>query len=193
MVVQVILRRVRCSATGSPRCSGSGGCSLPDAFSLVYLFLAMCTMGVVAAAFIAGQLVGVRFAPLAAAAMAAYAMAAAITGVGHICRPAGNLDRPRWHRPVRSLVCGRASDHSLGGGGSAGACRPDAGDSRVSDRACRALGPARGARGTTQGCDAMAGRAWRIRAWATPPMLLAVTGYVNPRELASCRRAASGS
>ncbi len=52
----------------------------PDLFSLVYLFLALCTMGVVAAAFIAGQLAGVRFAPLAAAAMAAYSMAVAITG-----------------------------------------------------------------------------------------------------------------
>ena len=50
-----------------------------DPFSIAYLFLAAATLGVVAAAFIAGQLAGARFAPLAAAALVAYAMGSAIT------------------------------------------------------------------------------------------------------------------
>jgi hypothetical protein len=50
-----------------------------EVFSLVYLFLAFCTVGVIASASIAGQLVGARFAPLAACAMAAYSMSVGIT------------------------------------------------------------------------------------------------------------------
>lgn len=50
-----------------------------EVFSLVYLFLAFCTVGVIASASIAGQLVGARFAPLAAVAMAAYSMSVGIT------------------------------------------------------------------------------------------------------------------
>jgi hypothetical protein len=51
----------------------------PDAFSIVYLYLALCSVGAVAAACVAGQLVGARFAPLAAAALAAFAMGVGIT------------------------------------------------------------------------------------------------------------------
>ena len=47
----------------------------PDAFWIVYIFLALCTVGVVSGGLIAGQLAGARFAPLAAVALAAYAMA----------------------------------------------------------------------------------------------------------------------
>ena len=50
-----------------------------DPFSIAYLFLAAATLGVVAAASIAGQLAGARFAPLAAAALVAYAIGSAIT------------------------------------------------------------------------------------------------------------------
>jgi len=64
----------------------------PDAFSVVYLFLALSSVGVVAAAFIACQLVDGRFAPLGAAAMAAYAMAVAITGsVTYVDLPATSI------------------------------------------------------------------------------------------------------
>lgn len=50
-----------------------------DAFSIAVLFLGFASVGVVASACIAGQLVGVRLAPLAATAMVAYAMGSAIT------------------------------------------------------------------------------------------------------------------
>jgi hypothetical protein len=50
-----------------------------DPFSIAYLFLAAASLGVIAAASIAGQLAGARFAPLAAAALVAYAMGSAIT------------------------------------------------------------------------------------------------------------------
>lgn len=50
-----------------------------DAFLVVMVFLAFASAGCVAAAFITGQLVGERFAPLAAAALAAYAMGTAAT------------------------------------------------------------------------------------------------------------------
>jgi hypothetical protein len=50
-----------------------------DPFSIAYLFLAAASIGTVAAASIAGQLAGARFAPLAAAALVAYAMGSAIT------------------------------------------------------------------------------------------------------------------
>jgi hypothetical protein len=49
-----------------------------DAFTVVYLYLAMASVAVVAAAFIAGQLVGPRLAPVASVALAAYAL-----GVGY--------------------------------------------------------------------------------------------------------------
>jgi len=51
----------------------------PDAFSIVYLYLFLCSIGAVAAALITGQLVGVRFAPLAAVAIGAYALGVGIT------------------------------------------------------------------------------------------------------------------
>lgn len=50
-----------------------------DAFTIVPLFLGFISIGCVAAAFIAGQIAGVRFAPLAAAALAAYALGSATT------------------------------------------------------------------------------------------------------------------
>lgn len=76
----------------------------PNPFSLVYLFLALCTVGVVATAFIAGQLAGVRFAPLAAAAMAAYSMAVAITGsVTYVDLPATSVALVGVALFVRSL------------------------------------------------------------------------------------------
>lgn len=64
----------------------------PDLFSIVYLFLGMATVGIVAAAVISGQLVDARFAPLGAAAMTAYAMAVAITGsVTYVDLPAMSI------------------------------------------------------------------------------------------------------
>lgn len=51
----------------------------PDPFAIVYLYLALCSVGLVSAALIAGQLVGARFAPLAATAFAAYAMGVGFT------------------------------------------------------------------------------------------------------------------
>jgi hypothetical protein len=45
-----------------------------DPFAIIYAFLAFASAGIVAAAFIAGQLVGPRLAPLAAFALAAYAL-----------------------------------------------------------------------------------------------------------------------
>jgi hypothetical protein len=51
----------------------------PDAFLVVIVYLVFASAGCVAAAFITGQLVGVRFAPLAATALAVYAMGSAIT------------------------------------------------------------------------------------------------------------------
>ena len=45
-----------------------------DPFSAVYLFLVFASAGIVAAAWIAGQLVGPRLAPIAALALAAYAL-----------------------------------------------------------------------------------------------------------------------
>jgi hypothetical protein len=51
----------------------------PDPFSIAYLFLAFVSAGVVAAGCIAGQLAGSRFAPLASAALAAYAVGSAHT------------------------------------------------------------------------------------------------------------------
>lgn len=78
-----------------------------NAFWLVYLFLAMSTMGIVAAAFITGQLVDARFAPLAAAAMAAYAMAAAVTGaVTYVDLPAASIALVGFALFVRSLRTG---------------------------------------------------------------------------------------
>lgn len=63
-----------------------------DVFSLVYVFLALCTIGVVSAAAITGQLLGTRFAPLAAVAMAAYAMSVGITtAVTYIDLPAMSI------------------------------------------------------------------------------------------------------
>lgn len=50
-----------------------------DPFWIVYLYLFLCSLGVASAAFIAGQLVGPRFAPLAAVAFAAYVMAVGFT------------------------------------------------------------------------------------------------------------------
>ena len=50
-----------------------------DPFSVVYLYLCFATLGVCSVALIAGQLVGSRFAPLAAVAMAAYAMGVGLT------------------------------------------------------------------------------------------------------------------
>lgn len=50
-----------------------------DAFAIEPLFLAFISVGCVAAAFITGQLAGVRFAPLAATALAAYALGSATT------------------------------------------------------------------------------------------------------------------
>ena len=44
-----------------------------DPFSIVYLYLVLCSIGVISAGLIAGQLVGARFAPLAAVTLAAYA------------------------------------------------------------------------------------------------------------------------
>jgi hypothetical protein len=75
---------------GQPAPSGVMGFRLPtlfwvwrllpsDPFAVIYLYLAMCSIGVVSAAFIAGQLVGVRFAPLAAVALTAYAMGVGFT------------------------------------------------------------------------------------------------------------------
>lgn len=51
----------------------------PDAFSIVYLYLAICSVGAFSAAAIAGQLAGSRFAPLAAVAMASYVMGVGLT------------------------------------------------------------------------------------------------------------------
>jgi len=50
-----------------------------DAFAIVYLYLAFASVGTVAASFVAGQLVGVRLAPLAATTFAAYALAVGLT------------------------------------------------------------------------------------------------------------------
>jgi len=50
-------------------------------FSIVYLYLAMCSMGLVSAALISGQIAGARYAPLAAAAMAAYVMSIGYTSL----------------------------------------------------------------------------------------------------------------
>jgi hypothetical protein len=50
-----------------------------DAFLIVPLFLFFASVGAVAVAFITGQLVGVRFAPLASAALLVYAMGSAIS------------------------------------------------------------------------------------------------------------------
>ena len=50
-----------------------------DAFAIVYMFLGLASLGVVAGAYIAGQLVGARLAPLAAMALAAYAMGVGVT------------------------------------------------------------------------------------------------------------------
>jgi hypothetical protein len=52
-----------------------------EAFSLVYLFLGLGTLGVASAAWITGQLAGTRFAPLAAATTAAYVMSVGMTAV----------------------------------------------------------------------------------------------------------------
>ena len=53
---------------------------LPDnAFLIVTVFLGFASIGAVAAAFITGQLVGIRFAPLAALAVAGYAAGSAVT------------------------------------------------------------------------------------------------------------------
>ena len=51
----------------------------PDPFATIYLFLAFATVGVVASAFIAAQLVGPRLAPLSAVTFAAYALAVGIS------------------------------------------------------------------------------------------------------------------
>jgi hypothetical protein len=50
-----------------------------DAFLIVLVFLAFASIGSVAAASITAQLVGIQYAPLAGAALAAYAMASAMT------------------------------------------------------------------------------------------------------------------
>ena len=64
----------------------------PDPFFIVYLYLALCSVGVVSAAFITGQLVGVRFAPLAAVAVAAYAMGIGIyTYIVYVDMPAMSI------------------------------------------------------------------------------------------------------
>lgn len=79
-----------------------------DIFSLVYLFLAVGTLGIVASAYIAGQLAGVRLAPLAAAATAAYTMAAAVTGsVTYVDLPAASVALVGIALFVRSLSTGR--------------------------------------------------------------------------------------
>jgi len=76
--------------TGQPAPSGVMGFRLPtlywlwgllppDPFAIIYLYLALCSVGVISAAFITGQLVGVRFAPLAAVTMASYVLGAGIT------------------------------------------------------------------------------------------------------------------
>jgi hypothetical protein len=54
--------------------------ALPDdAFLIVVVFLAFASIGVIAAASITGQLIGARYAPLAAAALACYGMCVAIS------------------------------------------------------------------------------------------------------------------
>lgn len=50
-----------------------------DAFLVVVVFLVFASIGAVAAAYITGQLMGARFAPLASAAVAVYAMSIAIS------------------------------------------------------------------------------------------------------------------
>lgn len=51
----------------------------PNAFLIIIVFLGFATVGAVAAAFITGQLVGVRFAPLAPLALACYAASLSVT------------------------------------------------------------------------------------------------------------------
>jgi hypothetical protein len=63
-----------------------------EVFSIVYVFLALCTVGVVSAAVITGQMLGSRFAPIAAVTMAAYAMSVGITtAVTYIDLPAMSI------------------------------------------------------------------------------------------------------
>ena len=50
-----------------------------DAFLIIIVFLAFASVGVVAASFVTGQLVGVRYAPLAALALACYAASLSTT------------------------------------------------------------------------------------------------------------------
>lgn len=77
----------------------------PDPFSIVYLYLVLCTVGVVSAALITGQLVGARFAPLAAVAVAAYAMGVGIyTYVVYVDMPAMSIALAGIALFVRSIV-----------------------------------------------------------------------------------------
>jgi hypothetical protein len=64
----------------------------PDAFLIEIVFLAFASIGCVAAAFITGQMVGTRYAPLSVAALAAFAMGSAITVyVTYIDLPAASI------------------------------------------------------------------------------------------------------
>lgn len=81
----------------------------PDAFLVEIVFLAFVSMGCVAAAFITGQLVGARFAPLSAAALAAFAMGSAITVyVTYIDLPSASIALVGVALLVRASVTERA-------------------------------------------------------------------------------------
>ena len=79
----------------------------PDAFSIVYLYLLLCSAGVLSAALIAGQLAGARFAPLAAVALAAYVMGVGLTPyVIYVDLPAMSIALAGVALFVRSIMSG---------------------------------------------------------------------------------------
>ncbi len=79
-----------------------------DAFLIEVVFLAFASVGCVAAAFITGQMIGTRFAPLSAAALAAFAMGSAITVyVTYIDLPAASVALVAIALFLRATITGR--------------------------------------------------------------------------------------